>query len=79
MSYYTGIKEGEIFIANTSKDLKGTKYDGLRYRLGDRALDIKGKPLPLPHRPIFLDKRDQAELERRWSAEISAARWGGIK
>lgn len=65
MSQYTGARPEEIFVGNTPASRGMPDHmSGLRTaRLGEKALDIEGRPLR-GYLPIFIGRSEEAAYDR---------------
>ncbi len=65
---------GEKWVFNSSADSDlAVNWPGLKtIRMGSRALDIDGKPIPQDcMRPVFVHESELDELDRIWTRKLA--------
>ena len=77
MSHYIGCRKDEIFVGNqrTGEDLSYLDNKGIKYRVGEIALDIHGKEIEQWYvRPLFIKKESYDKYNRIMQAQLEAIR-----
>ncbi len=68
----------EVFLGNTEREGGSMTYLAGRFgtvRLGNKAFDIEGKPLPKHYAPIFIHRSEEQAYSDYMMAKTSGPNW----